>query len=44
MENADGGGGSAEGRDCSFPLRISHTHCENREFAAETNGQEMGRE
>lgn len=31
-----------EGRDCSFPLHRSHTHYENREFAAETKGQEMG--
>lgn len=37
-------GSSTEGRDCSFPFHISHTHYEKREFAAETNGQEMGSE
>lgn len=33
-----------EGRDCSLPFGISHPRWENREFAAETNGQEMGSE
>ena len=32
------------GRDCSFPLHISHPRYENREFAAEATGQEMGSE
>lgn len=32
------------GRDCSFPLRVSHPHSETGEFAAEANGQEVGSE
>lgn len=35
---------SPVGRDCSFPLYISHPHSETGEFAAEANGQEMGSE